>query len=81
MVNDLRVKNVKLGFHSVAVSGYGDLIGLLSSPETPLANRVEKSVLPLNIDPRPERKAAVQEYLNDLQIVAGYEVVGVNGSG
>lgn len=79
--NDLKISRGKLGFHSVAVSGYGDLIGLLSDPSLPLSNRTEKSVLPLNIDPRPERKAAVQEYLNDLQIVAGYEVLGVNGSG
>lgn len=79
--NDLRVSQGSLGFHSVAVSGYGDLIGLLSDPSLPLANRVEKSVLPLNIDPRPERKAAVQEYLNELQIVGGREVIGISGIG
>ena len=79
--NDLKISRGKLGFHSVAVSGYGDLIGLLSSPELPLPNRTERSVLPLNIDPRPERKAAVQEYLNDLQIVGGREVIGINGIG
>lgn len=76
--NDLKVVSGTLGFHSVAVSGYGDLIGLLSDPSLPLANRVEKSTLPKGIDPRPERKAAVQKYLEELQVTS-LEVIGLQG--
>lgn len=76
--NDLSVIRGKLGFHSVAVSGYGDLIGLLSSPDLPLPNRVEKSTLPKNVDPRPERKAAVKAYVNELQITTN-ETIGLLG--
>lgn len=76
--NSLRIARGKIGFHSVAVSGYGDLVGLVDDVNLPLPNRVESSVLPLNIDPRPERRAAVQEYLNELQIDSR-EIIGLGG--
>lgn len=76
--NDLKVSSGELGFHSVAVSGYGDLIGLLNDPDIPLGNRVERSTLPRNIDPRPERKKAVQNYFEELQII-DRQVIGLSG--
>lgn len=76
--NDIKVVTGKLGFHSVALSGFGDLAGLVSDPSLPLPSRRDKGTIPPAVDPRPERKAAVQKYYNELQINDD-EAIGVKG--
>lgn len=56
------------GFHSTAVAPYGDLLGLTDNPDLGLP-RMQKNgkTFPLSkdLDPRPDRRAAVQAYAND----------------
>ncbi len=77
--NDVKVARGKLGFHSVAVSGFSDLAGLVSDPSLPLINKTgQKETIPPSVDPRPERKAAIQKYEQELQI-SSEEIIGLIG--
>lgn len=56
------------GFHSSAVAPFGDLMGLVDNPDNGIA-RLHKHgpKFPISkvLDPRPERRAAVQAYADD----------------
>lgn len=56
------------GFHSSAIAPFGDLLGLLDNPDLQLA-RMQRSgkkfPISKSLDPRPDRRAAVQAYAND----------------
>lgn len=56
------------GFHSSAIAPFGDLLGLLDNPDLQLARMQrngKKFPISKSLDPRPERRAAVQAYAND----------------
>lgn len=56
------------GFHSTAVAPFGDLLGLLDNPDLQLARmQRDGKKFPISkvLDPRPDRRAAVQAYAND----------------
>jgi len=56
------------GFHSSAIAPFGDLLGLLDNPDAQLP-RMQRSgkkfPISKSLDPRPDRRAAVQAYAND----------------
>lgn len=69
------------GFHSTAVAPFGELMGLVDNPDLQLA-RMQRSgkkfPLSKSLDPRPDRRAAVEAYANDFGS-AGALGVGLRG--
>ncbi|MBS3903691.1 MAG: hypothetical protein KGZ30_04960, partial [Anaplasmataceae bacterium] len=69
------------GFHSTAIAPFGELMGLLDNPDLELA-RMQRSgkkyPISKSLDPRPDRRAAVQAYANDFGS-AGALGVGLRG--
>lgn len=69
------------GFHSTAVAPFGELLGLTDNPDLQLA-RMQRSgkkfPLTKTLDPRPDRRAAVEAYANDFGS-AGALGVGLRG--
>lgn len=76
--NELKTKQGKSGFHSIAVAGIDNLTGLLSDPDLPLPNRTNSETLPRAIDNRKELKESAQKYKDSLNISVG-EVIGLQG--
>jgi hypothetical protein len=76
--NDIKVTNGKLGFHSIAVSGLKDLIGLVKDPSLPLPSRKGLTILPPAVDPRYERKQQIKKYVEELNLDDG-EIIGLIG--
>lgn len=70
------------GFHSTAVGPYNNLTGLLDNPDQPLPRlklKGKKFVISKSLDPRPDRRAAVQTYSDQLGGGTGSLGVGLLG--
>lgn len=70
------------GFHSTAIAPYGSLLGLVDNPDAELprlSSKGKKFPLAKDLDPRPERRAAVQEYADSLQAGTGSLGIGLLG--
>lgn len=76
----LQIASGTPGFHSSALSGYGDLLGLVDNPDLELPRLNEKggSKLSKLLDPRKERLEKVKAYSAKLQGVSG-DVIGLLG--
>jgi len=65
-----------------AIAPYGELIGLLDNPDAELPRLKEKGkkfVISKGLDPRPDRRAAVQKYSDDLGGGSGSLGIGLKG--
>lgn len=70
------------GFHSTAVAPFADLVGLLDNPDQELPRlkvKGKKFVISKALDPRPERRAAVKEYADELGGGTGSLGIGLVG--
>ena len=70
------------GFHSTAVAPFDELLGLIDNPDLELA-RLSKSgrKYPVSraLDPRPGRRAAVEDYAEEVSAAGGSLAVGLPG--
>lgn len=63
------VKSGKLGFHSMAIAPYDNLVGLLDDPDTGLprlSSRSKKDPVSKDLDPRKGRREKVEKYVEEL---------------
>jgi hypothetical protein len=70
------------GFHSTAIAPFGDLLGLVDNPDLELARiqrKGKKFPISRELDPRPGRRAAVQEYADEFGGSQGSLGVGLLG--
>jgi len=70
------------GFHSTAVGPYSNLVGLLDNPDQELPRlktKGKKFAISKALDPRPDRRAAVQEYSDELGGGTGSLGIGLLG--
>jgi hypothetical protein len=70
------------GFHSTAVGPFSNLVGLLDNPDLELPRlklKGKKFAISKGLDPRPDRRAAVQTYSNDIGGGSGSLGIGLLG--
>lgn len=70
------------GFHSTAVAPFGSLLGLIDNPDQEMARldtSGKKFPISPDLDPRPERRAAVEAYADEVSIAKGSIGVGLIG--
>lgn len=70
------------GFHSTAIAPFGDLLGLVDNPDLELPRlRAKGKKFPISktLDPRPERRQAVQNYQTSLEAGSGTLGIGLLG--
>lgn len=70
------------GFHSTAVGPFSNLVGLLDNPDQELPRlKIKGKKFPISkaLDPRPERRAAVQAYADSLGGGTGTLGIGLIG--
>jgi hypothetical protein len=83
--NKLQIKTVNgkkgvPGFHSAAVAPFGDLLGIVDNPDIdyPVGNQKGSFKISKQLDPRPERRAAVLAYAERLRGDGG-EIIALQG--
>lgn len=80
--NTLELVSGQPGFHSSAIAPFGQLLGLVDNPDTAqprIRSRGPKFPISRDLDPRPERRKAVQDYAEQVSASRGSLGTGLLG--